>query len=679
MKKSLLSLFAFLLTATAVNAQKFVTLPDAPGKNDVVKFETSPFAKQKKVSPKRDLAKNQRYIGLTGSDSPAGNLGVSKYYKYIEAAGSVLEADKLKGLIGTRVIGMRILLYGFEDSNITGFVKPVTEKGFLEGVEGTTKATNSTIQGNYLTPVWNEIKFNTPLTIESNEDLLFGFKTPNKNVQSYLIGKGDGKSLGMMIYGPFDNNSSSNVWASYTSQYALCMQLIVEKDTEFVPDLDLSDFHVAPFGQSNNRITCTYVLTNNGNDATITDYSLGFYIDGKKVYTFDNKDTSDGHNTNDFAIDASGSLGGFYIPTPVFAHLSNHTLSMKIEKVNGATPVGNLDDDSVEEGFVGVTQTTERQKQLFEHFTSQYCVNCPNGYDAIRKLTASRDDVAWVALHGNLGNYTDDYYTEAISPLLDISGSYPTAAINRYAEGDKIAFGLNYGDDYIDAVAKMLSNVIDNSNEEVPSFVKLGISSSYDNGKLTFTVYGQGVEGAAQLLKGATLTNYITQDGLVSKQANGTNPFGGFKYDKTFNHENVLRAVVTNSSVAGDVITWDGDNFTMSYEYDVPTSWHATADKLRLTSFVSMPFWDGKSTITYQGAQYPKLNDDIYSYWVNQCETLQLNQSASTGVKGVENNSTNATVVARYAVDGTQISAPVKGINILKMSDGTTRKVLVNK
>lgn len=206
MKKSLLSLFAFLLTATAVNAQKFVTLPDAPGKNDVVKFETSPFAKQKKVSPKRDLAKNQRYLGLTGSDSPAGPLGVTNYYKYIEAAGSVLAEDKLKGLIGARVIGMRILLYGFEDSNITGFVKPVTDKGFLEGVKGTAKATNSTVQGNFLTPVWNEIKFNTPLTIESNEDLLFGFETPNKNVQSYLVGQGDGKSLGVLLYGPFDKN-----------------------------------------------------------------------------------------------------------------------------------------------------------------------------------------------------------------------------------------------------------------------------------------------------------------------------------------------------------------------------------------------------------------------------------------------------------------------------------------
>ena len=50
--------------------------------------------------------------------------------------------------------------------------------------------------------------------------------------------------------------------------------------------------------------------------------------------------------------------------------------------------------------------------------------------------------------------------------------------------------------------------------------------------------------------------------------------------------------------------------------------------------------------------------------------------AGSTGIITV-NNSANATVVARYAADGTQISAPVKGINILKMSDGTTRKVMV--
>lgn len=50
--------------------------------------------------------------------------------------------------------------------------------------------------------------------------------------------------------------------------------------------------------------------------------------------------------------------------------------------------------------------------------------------------------------------------------------------------------------------------------------------------------------------------------------------------------------------------------------------------------------------------------------------------AGSTGIITV-NNSANATVVARYAADGTKVSAPVKGLNILKMSDGTTRKVMV--
>ena len=50
--------------------------------------------------------------------------------------------------------------------------------------------------------------------------------------------------------------------------------------------------------------------------------------------------------------------------------------------------------------------------------------------------------------------------------------------------------------------------------------------------------------------------------------------------------------------------------------------------------------------------------------------------TGSTGIEDVTTG-TEATVVARYTVNGVQVSAPVKGVNILKMSDGTTRKVLV--
>ena len=37
----------------------------------------------------------------------------------------------------------------------------------------------------------------------------------------------------------------------------------------------------------------------------------------------------------------------------------------------------------------------------------------------------------------------------------------------------------------------------------------------------------------------------------------------------------------------------------------------------------------------------------------------------------------DVTEVARYTIDGRQVSEPVKGINIIRYSDGSTRKVFV--
>lgn len=47
-----------------------------------------------------------------------------------------------------------------------------------------------------------------------------------------------------------------------------------------------------------------------------------------------------------------------------------------------------------------------------------------------------------------------------------------------------------------------------------------------------------------------------------------------------------------------------------------------------------------------------------------------------TAINGVKDNG-SATVVARYAADGSLLSAPAKGINILKLSDGRTVKTTV--
>ena len=50
--------------------------------------------------------------------------------------------------------------------------------------------------------------------------------------------------------------------------------------------------------------------------------------------------------------------------------------------------------------------------------------------------------------------------------------------------------------------------------------------------------------------------------------------------------------------------------------------------------------------------------------------------NVTTGITDAERTE-EVKVVARYSLDGRLLTAPQKGVNILKMSDGTTRKVVV--
>ena len=46
-----------------------------------------------------------------------------------------------------------------------------------------------------------------------------------------------------------------------------------------------------------------------------------------------------------------------------------------------------------------------------------------------------------------------------------------------------------------------------------------------------------------------------------------------------------------------------------------------------------------------------------------------------TAISGI--HTATATEAARYTLDGRQVSAPQRGLNIIRLSDGTVRKVIV--
>ena len=55
----------------------------------------------------------------------------------------------------------------------------------------------------------------------------------------------------------------------------------------------------------------------------------------------------------------------------------------------------------------------------------------------------------------------------------------------------------------------------------------------------------------------------------------------------------------------------------------------------------------------------------------------KCNVSTPAGVNGVESSMDEPVEVARYSLDGRLLSEPERGVNLVKMSDGTVRKVIV--
>lgn len=65
-----------------------------------------------------------------------------------------------------------------------------------------------------------------------------------------------------------------------------------------------------------------------------------------------------------------------------------------------------------------------------------------------------------------------------------------------------------------------------------------------------------------------------------------------------------------------------------------------------------------------------------YNWYSGPSELQLIHEATETAINDAAADAA-AVEVARYAVDGTQLAAPQKGVNIVRMSDGTARKVVV--
>ncbi|MCR5535365.1 MAG: Omp28-related outer membrane protein [Bacteroidaceae bacterium] len=642
MKKVLFLAVACMLSI-GIHAQQFVVKA-----NEGIAAQKSAKAanfQQQSVKSHRALAENQYYLGLYNTDDLAEyGSGMGSYASGECKAATEFGPEYYHNFAGFKVIGMRVGLCA-NTSNFGVFISKISNNSI---VDFKSKSVGTGVTG------WNTVMFDEEDQFQlpsDNTTFVIGFDYYQKSgsatsdcypISYYTESANKGTFL---FYGniPSTYGGKGLGWYAVGTGGALSVQLIIEgelPDQHLILNVgDVSKMYYPKGGQ----VEWTIPATNMGKNE-ITSLGFDVQLDGAKLDDYTVNTSIKGLQDADIKLKLN-------LPTGIAA--GSHTLKAELTTINGEAPTSDV-ENAMQTTTVKVYETSaQRQKMLIEHFTSWTCTYCHLGYKLLRQMEQQYNDVAWVAIHGNQSTQTDPYFFSTVDDIMSMLGSdgFPSASFNRTylperAETpDEIVYSIGYNEQYISQIVPELHEMM--QQNAVPAFVTLAIEQSYnsDTRKLDITVKGTGVEHAAEFLDDNRVTIYLTEEGLKSRQ------YSNGRWESSFDHNNTLRAVLTNYQ--GDAITWNGDNFEMTKSYTIPANY--VAENLSITAFVA-PKQEKKQKMA-----------------VNNCERVKV-ATSSTAIETV--NATDDTEVARYTLDGRRVNNGQKGLNIVRMANGKTVKVI---
>lgn len=640
MKKILLSAFAMLLAVTA-NAQNFtVEKLQSP-----LGVQTEAFGAHK-APAKANIAANQRLVGYFNTDDCDNYLGATSITGNNKVA-IVLTANDLVPYYGKKIVGVRFNL-GQGETSTGVFVENVKiNNGTI--TENTAIVTSdksvTSAAGAKNTGEWHEVMFDNKVEINSSfEALLVGYCYKQKN-NNYPIG------VSSKIEGPFyvfanipasKGGNGENWYQINSGGYGLSIQLIVEGD--FAPNavkpLDFGKFMVVKGKTKNVAVS----LFNLGSKLSSIDYTIA--LDGK----------AGAEQHLDFGKDYG--VGGTHtveIPFAADSKIGTSTVTLTVTKVNG------VENANATKTATGTLYTVEREfvkRSVVEQFTGTGCGNCPSGHVAMHNMhNLYGDQFIGIALHQF--NSSDPMYN--ISYDLGFTGA-PQCMVNRssgvLAPYEQMPEALKASLKEIAMTEVTVAGTFTDEDTKVnaTASVESLVAGDYD---IAFMLTADGLTGKTTSWK---QHNYFCKGGSrYNSQASMPDDLKflwdkGSSYYETYNDVLISSSYVSykNKATLPTLVA----NGTVSSEYTLKMPTKVILKKaLKLDQVYVVAVLLDKKTGAIVNAGRARV-------------------TGSTGIEDVTTG-TEATVVARYTVNGVQVSAPVKGVNILKMSDGTTRKVLV--
>lgn len=640
MKKFLLSAFAMLLALTA-GAQNF-TVEKSLNPQGVQAPAFGAF----KASAKANLAANQRLVGYFNTDDCDNYVGVPKFTGSNKVA-IELTADDLAPYYGKKIAGVRFNL-GQGETSTGVFVQNLTlENGQIVDMAdvATSDKSVTSAAGAKNTGEWHEVMFDQKVELNSSfQNLFVGFnyKQTSSNYPIGVNSKVDGPFF-MYANIPSSQGGKGAAWYQFQSGgMGLSIQLIVEGDfaPNIVRPLDFGEFTVVK-GKSKNVAVS---LWNIGSKLTSIDYTIA--LDGK----------AGAEQHLDFGKDFG--VGGTHtveIPFAADSKIGTSTVTLTITKVNGE------ENACVKNSATGTLYTVEREfvkRSVAEQFTGTGCGNCPSGHVAMHNMhNLYGDQFIGIALHQF--NQSDPMYNYSYD--LGFTGA-PQCMVNRSS-------GILMPYEQMPEVLKASLNEIalaevtvagtfadEDTKVNATASVESLVAGDYD---IAFMLTADGLTGTTKSWK---QSNYFCKGGgRYNSQASMPDDLKflwdmGSSYVETYNDVLIASSYVNSNNKATLPTLVANGTVSSEYTMKMPTK-VALKKALKLNQIYVVALLLDKKTGAIVNAGRARV-------------------TGSTGIEDVTTGS-EATVVARYNVNGVQIAAPVKGINIVKMSDGTTRKVLV--
>ena len=507
----------------------------------------------------------------------------------------------------------------------------------------------------------NEIRFDTPYTI-GDEDVYIGYTFRVTDVEDIydqcpVVCDETPENI-LSIDGAFLWRYDDEEWYEETDGEVIAMQVFFSSDNLRQNAVNIEENFQDVAMQKNTTEVLPLTLSTIGKQGLksfkYVTTSAGKVIEEQTVTLDEPINEMGGKYVHEFQLN-SGDEAGVY-PTTI-----------EITEVNGAENEGL---NKTAAGDAIVVNSVPQRRVFIEDYTATWARGYAYGYANKLKLKEMYGDkLVILSIHGGKEDpmFCEDYDSYCYWNHIN---SYPSSYIDRtymdvypyFGSGSEEGFSFGYPQDVDKALDQLSVATVDvegklnddNSKVDVEAKVKFEFSGEKDNFALFYVLAEDGMQDESWTQKNG-LNEYQgigleDAEPLFEPFINGESEMTGLVYDDV-----AIAADGLSDGVGGSISsTISLDETQTSNHTFYLNEYSKIQDKTKLSAYAVLI--DTKSGKVVNAAQ---------------CKV----KGVETAISSVAND--NVVEVARYTADGRQVSQPVKGINLVKYSDGSVVKRVV--